>query len=168
MNQKEVFGKWGPTRRPAIFFKKVSAPKRFATFNFSPQYRLPIYEAVFHDSVVVTDRWEFSLLKIKSMFGVRSILQLLYGVAPVWNLDRKEIKVYGSVLKAHQAFFEPLHRKRFEWLTSDRLVQRSRFGEGVTITANFRSEPWETIPGGCVRAESGEGTEPRFYCPPSL
>jgi hypothetical protein len=47
-------------------------------------------------------------------------------------------------MEAHYAFFSPLHRElgllpltEFAWLTPDRLVQRTVFGDRVGVVANF-------------------------------
>ena len=53
---------------------------------------LPLYQVVFHDSLVSTDRWEMSLVKFSNLIQVRTLLQLLYNVPSMWSLDRQAIR----------------------------------------------------------------------------
>ena len=66
-------------------------------------------------------------------------------------------------IKKHYAFFSPLHRQiggqtmtDFEWLSDDRQIQRTTFGDVVEIFANFGSDPFAyqevMIPGRSVVA----------------
>ena len=50
----------------------------------------------------------------------------------------------GAAIEAHYQFFSPLHREigplamsKFEWLSADRLLQRTVFGGQVEVVANF-------------------------------
>ena len=53
----------------------------------------------------------------------------------------------------------------FTWLTADRTVQRTVFGDGtLTVTANFGATAHDGLPGGCVDATL-KGGEPRRLCP---
>jgi hypothetical protein len=147
------FGGYWPEARPRLFFQpaRVGADERRALFD--PAARLPLYQAAFHDSLVTTERWELSPVKIQGLQRVRTLQELLYGVPSMWNLDLKALEDNGPRIRDLYRFFAPIHAviateplTRFEVLTPDRLVQRTRFGDDIELTANFRQAPFGNQP----------------------
>jgi len=133
--------------------------------------RVPLFQAVFHDSVVTTDRWEMPLMKAPSVVVPRTLLALLYGVPTIWNLDRKALREHGPRLAALARFFAPLHRRivtlpleEFAYLSPDRQVQRVRFGDKLEVTANFADEERAGVGGGCVEVRTRD-VERATFCP---
>lgn len=104
------YGVWWPQERPSFFFKKVDAPTDYITSKYDPRYRLPLFQTVFHESIITTDRWEISHLKIANAVKVRELLELFYGVPSIWSLDLEEIEKHGFHLKKLYQFFSPLHK----------------------------------------------------------
>ena len=172
LRDRELIGGYWPPERPRMHFKEVDVPDDLARLAFDPRYRLPLFETVFHDSVVATDFWGVPLPKFGNIAHRRALLLLLYNVPTIWHLDRKVMRDHAGLISAIDDFFSPLHRRLatepltdFEWLTSDRLVQRTRFGDIVALTANFGSEPHDDAPPMCIVAEwLSEGRRDRF-CP---
>ena len=118
---------------------------------------------MFHDSLVATHHWHTPSLKFKGEEGTLALLAQLYNVPALYHLRHAEFARYRKGILAHHRFFAPLHRRLatvaltgFEVLTTDRLVQRTRFADGTEITANFRKRPWTggglTIPARSVVA----------------
>ncbi|HEV7377536.1 MAG TPA: glycoside hydrolase [Pyrinomonadaceae bacterium] len=172
MRQRDLFGGYYPAARPRRFFNPIQAPADFAKAIYDPLYRLPLYQVVFHDSLVSTDRWEMSLVKFSNLVQTRTLLQLLYNVPSLWSLDQKTIREHGERIKALNAFFVPLHRlvgdkplTRFEWLTADRMVQRTQFGNELEMTANFGAQAFDKIPPRCIEAHWLKGNRRQQYCP---
>ena len=170
--QKDVFGGWWPPERPPIFFKQMQADPQFVRAEYDPSCRIPLYQAVFHDSIVATDRWESSLLKFKNLIRERSLMTLLYGVPTIWNLDLKTLRSDGQRLKKLYSFFSPIHKRigdlpltSFEWLTRDRLVQRTRFGEELSLTANFGTAAYGELQPLCIQADWLKENKKEIYCP---
>ena len=164
------WGGWWPPERPAKFFRPVEPEPEVAAAKYDPAFRLPLYEAAFHDAVVSTDRWDVPLAKFPSLLKRRLLLELLYGAPSMWAMDRRQVREQAPLLGRLAAFFEPLHREfgplpltAFEWLTPDRLVQRTRFGPDVSLTANFGAGAFQGLSGGCVEAKSPRMT--RLFCP---
>lgn len=168
------WGGWWPAERPAKFFRPVEAEAEFAAAKFDPAFRIPLYEAAFHDAAVSTDRWDLPMAKVPSLMKRRLLLELLYGSPSIWAMDRRQLREHAPLLSKLAAFFEPLHREigpqpltAFEWLTKDGLVQRTRFGSAVTVTANFGTELYQGadagVNGGCVEAKTARAT--RVFCP---
>ena len=147
---KYFLGAYYPPQAPAIFFKQVPMKPEYRRAFADPRFRLPLYQVVFHDSVVTTHQWGSGSLKFSDEDHARELLELLYDVPPLYHLNSAAWKRQGELIKRHYAFFSPLHRETalmamrdFEWLTADRRGQRTRFGDKVERVANFGNEAFE-------------------------
>ncbi len=165
--RKKQFGPWWPPERPGIFFQPVTLDSEFADAKYDPVYRIPLYEAAFHASLVATDRWDVPLVKIPALVQTREVLELLYGVPSMWAMDRRQLRESSALLAKLLPFFERVHSQigaqpltSFEWLTPNHKVQQTSFGKGFTLTANFDSQPFKGIPPGCIQANGKE-----LFCP---
>jgi len=143
-------GTWGSQGSPTILLKRVPLKPYFRTFHYDPSFRLPLYQTVFHDSVVTTHHWHHSSLKFVDQVETVELLELLYNIPPLYHLNLAELARHGKRIGAHNAFFAPLHRELglvpltdFAWLTADRMVQRTVFGDEVEMVANFTDKPFE-------------------------
>lgn len=164
-------GRWWPPARPGLFFKEISLDDDERRELFDPVVRVPLFQAVFHDSVITTDRWEMPLMKAPAMVVPQTLFSLLYGVPTMWSLDRAALRKHGSRLTALASFFEPLHRRvatlpldGFTYLSPDRKVQCARFGGAVEVIANFSNENGAGVGAGCVEVR-GLGPAPKTHCP---
>ncbi len=144
-----VGGYW-PPEGPAIHIKQVPLKPNYLYHYYDPRFRLPLYQIVFHDSVITTHHWGSGSLKFKNAIGTLALLELLYNVPPLYHLNIAEFSKHKAWIKRHYAFFSPLHRQiggqpmtDFEWLSDDRQVQRTEFGDTVEIFANFGAESFE-------------------------
>ncbi|MYB94096.1 hypothetical protein F4054_07960 [Candidatus Poribacteria bacterium] len=138
-----VGGYW-PPEGPAIHIKQVPLKPNYLYHYYDPHFRLPLYQIVFHDSVITTHHWGSGSLKFKNAIGTLALLELLYNVPPLYHLNIEEFSKHKAWIKKHYAFFSPLHRQiggqamtDFQWLSEDKLVQRTEFGDTVEIFANF-------------------------------
>lgn len=161
-----IGGYW-PPEAPAIFVKQVPLKQRYLHLYFDPRFRLPLYQTVFHDSLITTNHWLASSLKFREVVENLALLELLYNVPPLYHLNLAAFEKHAAHIKRHYAFFSPLHRKiggkamtDFEWLSPDRFVQRTEFGNAVELFANFGQEAFEyegfVIPARSVVAKSGD------------
>ncbi len=173
LRDEKRFGGWWPPERTPLFFKPFTPTPDEARALFGPSDRLPLFEAVFHDSVIAADRWEFGLMKVVGLERERFAHALLYGNPTMWNLDRQELKRVGPWLKAAQDDFRvahgwgrPVPLTGFEWLSDDHLVQQTRFAGGRTITANFGAAAWQRLGPDCVRVK-WPGRKAVDLCPPA-
>ena len=157
-----IGGYW-PPEAPAIHIKQVPLKSRYLHLYLAPRFRLPLYQIVFHDSIVTTSHWGSGSLKFKNAIGTFALLELLYNVPPLYHLNMAEFSKHKAWIKRHYAFFSPLHRQiggqtmtDFEWLSDDRQVQRTEFGDAVELFANFGADAFEyrgmIIPGKSVVA----------------
>ncbi|MFG2532456.1 glycoside hydrolase [Streptomyces sp. NPDC048516] len=173
---RKTWGGYYPEKAPAAFFKPVRLPRTMATAMYDPKYRAPLYETALHGSLVNAERWELSYEKLPALKTTRALLAMLYNTPLNYVLDGPTIARNGPELAALQKYFSPLHRAAgteqltsFRWLTGDRTVQRTVFGNGkLTVTANFGSKAVDGLPGGCADAELPGDKQPRRLCPARL
>jgi hypothetical protein len=152
-------GAYFPPAGPAVFFKPVPLKPTYKKFYFDPRYRIPLYQAALHDSVITTHHWSFGSFKLSDLTQTRALLELLYGVPPLYHLNPAEFTKRKDAILHHYAAFSPLHRETaflpltdFAYLTPDRLVQRTTFGDAHHVIANFSAQPFvhngQTLPPG--------------------
>ncbi|MGY5080345.1 glycoside hydrolase [Streptomyces sp. G7(2002)] len=173
---KKTWGGYFPEKAPGAFFKPVKLPAEVATAMYDPKYRIPLYETALHGSLVNAERWELSYEKLPAHKTTRALLAMLYNTPLNYVLDGPTLEKKGSELAALQKYFSPLHRAAgteqltsFRWLTGDRSVQRTVFGDGaLTVTANFGSRAHDGLAGGCVDAKLRTDKQPRRLCPAQL
>ncbi|MEO6217823.1 MAG: glycoside hydrolase [Sphingomonas sp.] len=141
-------GGWYPADAPTVFFKPVPLKEPYRTLYFDPRTRLPLYQAVFHDSVIATHQWAFDQLKLANVVADRALMQQLYNLPPLFHLSAGTLADRLPAILRHDAFFRPLHQRLahqamvgFEWLSEDRLVQRTSFADGTQLVANFADVP---------------------------
>lgn len=162
-------GAWYPPEEPAVFFKRVPLKEPLRTVYFAPAMRLPLYQAVFHGSVITTHHWLFDSLKLSNVQAENELTQLLYNVPPLYHLSAATLKQRLPMMQRQDGFFRPLHERLatqaltdFRWLSSDRLVQQTTFADGTRLVANFAQEERDGYAGRSVTAWV-VGAEPVVY-----
>jgi len=162
-------GAYYPPDEPQVFFKPVPLKEEYRYIYFDPRFRLPLFETVFHDSVVATHHWSFASLKARDDARTMELLELLYQVPPLYHLNLREFQKRKALMQQHYKFFSPLHRETallpltdFQWLTPDRTVQRTSFGEGLVLVANFGPEEFRygetTVPAESIVLKRRDGS----------
>lgn len=144
-------GNYTPEGAPSLFFKPARLKPATRKFFLDPNYRLPLYQIAFHDSVVTTHHWTSSSLKFEEERTTTALVEQLYNVPPLYHLNRDTWLSEGKQIVARHKFFGPLHRELglqamtdFLWLTPDRTIQMTTFANGTYIVANFSNEPWQS------------------------
>jgi len=166
-------GQYYPPDGPMVFVKQVPMKEQYKYFYYAPQFRLPLYEVVFHDSVVTTHQWANGSLKYSNMLDTVALTELLYMVPPLYHINLDEFDKHREIMKRHYAFFSPLHRQvgfaqmtDFCRLSSDQMLQRTIFGDKVELVANFSQESRRyqgvEIPGRSVLARWTENGKARI------
>lgn len=143
-------GQWYPPDQPQVFFRQVPLKDQYVALHFAPQARLPLYQAVFHGSVITTHHWLFDSLKLSNVRVANELTQLLYNVPPLYHLNADTLAERLPLMRKQDAFFRPLHQRLatqaltgFQWLAADRQVQQTTFADGTRLQANFSDEPRE-------------------------
>lgn len=128
-DSKYYLGGYYPPEGPRIFVQQVPMKEEYQYFYYDPRFRLPLYEIVFHDSVVTTHHWQNGSLKFDNVVDTVALTELLYMVPPMYHMNLDEFEKHRETMKKHYAFFSPLHREvgfsqmtDFHWLSSDRLL----------------------------------------------
>jgi len=166
-------GKWYPPEQPEVFFKPVPIKESLRRIHFDPASRLPLYQAVFHGSVITSHHWLFDSLKLTNVRADNELAQLLYNVAPLYHLSVDTLAQRLPQIARQDAFFRPLHERLasqaltgFEWLSADRLVQQTSFEDGTRLLANFdvqgREVQGQILPGRSITVRSPESA-PALY-----
>jgi hypothetical protein len=144
---KYFLGRYWPPDEPAIFFKQVPLKDEYRRIYAVPRFRLPLYQTVFHDSVIATHQWGYGSLKFDDPAHARELLEMLYNVPPLYHMNLNEWDKRKDEIKRRYQFFSPLHREAgllpmtdFRWLSDDRMIQQATFGEQFELTANFRDK----------------------------
>ncbi|MFQ6351062.1 glycoside hydrolase [Pseudomonas sp. R11F] len=152
-------GNWYPSEEPTVFFKPVPLNEPLRSVYFAPSMRLPLYQAVFHGSVITTHHWLFDSLKLSNVRAENELTQLLYNVPPLYHLSASTVKQRLPVMVRQDRFFRPLHQRLatqaltdFRWLTADRQVQQTTFADGTRLVANFAAEEKHGYAGRSVTA----------------
>ncbi|MFE3184027.1 glycoside hydrolase [Streptomyces violascens] len=179
-----AWGGYTPAPAPDTFFKPVRVgdfkPEHRAAVAdalkamYDPAYRVPLYETALHGSLINVERWELPFGKLPDQKTTRALLAMLYNTPLNFVLSDKDKHNDQNLreLAALQKYFAPLHQAAgtqeltsFDWLTADRTVQRTVFGNGtLTVTANFSAAVHDGLPGGCVDA-TPKGGGPKRLCP---
>jgi len=140
-------GQYYPPDGPKVFVKQVPMKEQYQYLYYDPRFRLPLYDIVFHDSVVTTHQWANGSLKYSNVLDTVALTELLYMVPPLYHMNLDEFEKHQETMKMHYGFFSLLHRKvgfsqmtNFNWLNADRMLQRAVFDDQVELVANFSQE----------------------------
>ncbi|NOI40464.1 glycosyl hydrolase [Vibrio sp. 070316B] len=144
-------GRWYPDHKPDFFFKPAKVKEPYKSLLFSPQYRVPLYQTVFHDEVINTHHWHSDSLKFTNVKANRDLTAMLYNTPAMVHLTRDEALKSTSprlkALKHYQDGFEPIHEQLwdkalidFSWLNNYGTVQQTTFSDGSKIIANFSDQ----------------------------
>jgi hypothetical protein len=149
-NSPYFLGAWYPDAKPAFFFKTAKVKEPYKTLYFSPQFRLPLYQAVFHDEIINSHHWHSDSLKFSDVQVERDLTAMLYNTPAMVHLSRDDFASINTprikALKHYQSGFLPAHTHLwdkalvgFTWLDKQGLIQQTRFDDGSVIIANFSS-----------------------------
>jgi len=131
-------------------------PERVAKYQLGHEYRLPLWELVYHDCVVAQWYWGDYNNKLPAMWNKRDLFNVLYGTPPMFmfsrqfweqNRDRFVQSYKNTCTVARAVGYSEMTDHRF--LTQDRSVQQTRFANGGGVTVNFGEKPF-TLPDGVV------------------
>ena len=129
-------------------------PANVAKLQVGAEYRLPLWELVYHDCVVSTWYWGDYNNKLPAIWDKRDLFNALYGTPPMFMFDRKEwerdherfVQSYRATCPVARAtFYSEMTDHRF--LSADRMVQQTHFANGTIITANFSERPFKLSDG---------------------
>ena len=120
-------------------------PTETRTLLHNPRYRVPLWELVYHDCSVSYGYWADSALMYPQLTELKDAFCRLWGVPPIYSMNvatwsRLKHAVAASYRRAAPAARATMFSRMtaFEYLTPDRLVQRTTFANGHVETVDFR------------------------------
>jgi hypothetical protein len=137
-------GDWRSNPRPTQMVGTRVANDKYLKYSINEYTRVPLYELVYHDAVVTSWRWEDGNHHTPEIWWKKDLFNMLYGSAPLWNLDRERwdeykytfIDSYKKVCPwLQQVAYDELVSHRF--VTEDHKVQESVFSSGKKVIVNF-------------------------------
>ena len=141
-------------RRMNTLYYGDEIPAVITNYMLNPRHRLPLWELVYHDCTVSYWYWGDSSNGCPELMPLRDLFNALYGLPPLYSLNVTQWRRLRTVVAASYrratavaARVGLLPMTAFEWLTEDRLVQRTVFGGEYAVTVNFSNRPYETPQG---------------------
>ena len=164
------------------YFEGMAMPRRFGyirgvTINNWPQkfelddeninvdlgekVRAPLWDLVFHDSVVSTWRWNFTPDRYSDpkWWNKHDLFYIIGGDMPIFVVNRQHLDTYGD--RIAQTYHDVSEwNAKIGWdemvdhkdLTADRSVQESRFSSGWAVIVNFsETKPYAASDGATLR-----------------
>jgi hypothetical protein len=134
----------------------------YAKWGIGHEYRIPLWELVFHDCIVSTWYWgdssDFLLAAAPEITLKKDAFNILYGTMPMmwagpngsWTSAREVfLRTYRNTCKLHEAIAAS-EMLSHEFVTRDRAVQQTRFADGTRVLVNFGEKPYTAGIGGRV------------------
>jgi len=125
-------------------YEKSPAVMKYA---IDPATRCPFWEMVFHDCVSTFWYWTDYNNRFADTWWQRDALNAITGTAPMYFFTPEVFaaqkgRLAESVKVAARTARETADAQLvdYQWLSADRLVQRSRFSNGFEVTVNFSEE----------------------------
>lgn len=132
--------------------------RQYLDWGIGEANRYPLWELVFHDCVVSTWYWGDSTGHLRhaapELGYKKDAFNILYGTVPLywvaqdysykWDVPETRerlLESYRNTCKLHEVIgFEEL--VSHEFVTEDRAVQHTVFGDGTNVWVNFGEKPW--------------------------
>ena len=161
----------GYLRRPKSKDESFTAPngrpypkwEEYARWGIGHEYRVPLWELVFHDCIITTWYWgdssDFLLIAAPEITAKKDAFNILYGSMQMmwankegsWVNDKEMfLRTYRNVCRMHEAV-ATAEMLSHEFITPDRAVQRTRFLDGTEAVVNFGERPYQVKVGGKAR-----------------
>ncbi len=131
-------------------------PEKTFEYMLNPQYRIPLWELVYHDCVVNYWYWGSSTSQCPELMHKFDAFCGLYGYPPIysvdvahWNILKDKIaqSYKRCVVIAEQVGFSQMID--FDYLSADKKIQKTTFSNGKSVIANFSDKAF-TLPNGDV------------------
>lgn len=139
----------------------ADVPEATKNILHNPRYRIPLWELVYHDCTVSYYYWADSTLMYPELTRTKDLFCALYGLPPIYSMNVSTWNQLKHEVAASYRRATPVARctmfarmTDFEILTPDRLVQRTRFSNGVCVTANFSSADYRLENGSIVHPQT--------------
>jgi len=126
----------------------------YEKWGIGHEWRVPLWELVFHDCVVSTWYWgdssDWLLAAAPEITPKKDAFNILYGTIPLLWAEREGswqkardvfLRTYRNTCKLHEVIAGK-EMLGHEFLTPDHAVQRTRFSDGTRVVVNFGLKPY--------------------------
>jgi len=131
-------------RRMTHLYYDEQIPAKIKSFMLNPVYRIPLWEMIYHDTCVSYWYWGDSSNSCPQLMEKRNLFNLLYGLPGLYSFRAADWELLKEAILASHKLLSPVAEKTcgsrmtfFTWLTTDKTVQRSSFGDLLTVTVNL-------------------------------
>ena len=114
-------------------------------FNLAPAQRIPLFELVYHDSVVNYPYWGDASNRLPEHWRFRDLLSCLYGQPEIWVMDGELWNEQKAQAVKSYATWSPVVRhlfgqKMLSWNAVDAVaqVQETHWQDGSTVRVDFK------------------------------
>ncbi|MGL5506584.1 MAG: glycoside hydrolase, partial [Paraclostridium sp.] len=135
---------------PEVFAKQVPIKELYSKVFIDEAYSLPLFRLVYNDSVITSYHWLWGTFKIKDKVENRMMKEILYNTPPMYHIDRTEWDKHKDDILSHTKVWSDFNKKaikeemtNFEFLSEDRLVQSTEYGEDLKVVANFSDKDFK-------------------------
>ncbi len=147
----------------AIFLTTREMPgSQYLAYGLNEQRLVPLFELVAHQYAFSTWHWRDDNRKISGMWWKKNLLNILYGTMPIFNItpatweeDKdRYVNTFRTVCNWHaRVAGKPM--TGFQYLTDDRHVQQTQFGEKAVAIVNFSDAAYTDSRSGVVVPPTG-------------
>ncbi|MBC7888457.1 MAG: hypothetical protein H7Z13_11255 [Ferruginibacter sp.] len=137
-------GDWKSNPRPSQMLGTRVAPDKYLKYSINEFTRAPLYDLVYHDAVVSSWRWEDANHHTPEIWWKKDLFNILYGNAPLWNLDRDRWEAYkNTFIESYKNVCPWLQKIGYDemvshrFVTADHKVQETTFSSGKRAVVNF-------------------------------
>lgn len=116
----------------------------FLKFQVGHQYRIPLWELVYHDCTVAQWYWGDYNNKVPEVWDRRDLFNILYGTPPMFMFDKATWgKDKARFVQSYQNICPLVRRLGYDemlshdFLTADHALQRTRWRSGAETIVNF-------------------------------
>jgi hypothetical protein len=151
---------------PAGYLRDVTdrseLSETYLKYSANPAHRAPLFELVYHDCVV--DYWYWGATNdylhnvAPELTDRNTAMNVLYGTPPMmwvnshglrWSVPEERelmLAIYRNTCKLHEVIGMQ-EMVSHEFVTEDRMVQRTTWGDGTVCTVNFGEASYEVADG---------------------
>ena len=127
----------------------TNVPPRVAKYQVGENYRLPLWELVYHECVCAHWYWGDYNNKLPDIWWKRDLFNVLYGTMGMYIFNNRQWKEDKEKFVRSYRITSPVARATgysemldHRILSPDRTVQQSRFADGTVVTVNFGDAPY--------------------------
>ena len=139
----------------------TNVPPRVAKYQVGENYRLPLWELVYHECVCAHWYWGDYNNKLPDIWWKRDLFNVLYGTMGMYIFNNRQWKEDKEKFVRSYRITSPVARATgysemldHRILSPDRTVQQSRFADGTVVTVNFGDAPYSLPDGTTLAARS--------------